>query len=106
MSFPTPPLSLPGSQAAYVQRRCVTRRLHNRRIIMVSTPDGGYQLQMAKVLTPEEVVALRQEGHRDTVGDFILRNRVRYSVLTISAEAFEAAVWCWEQLKGRQQRKR
>ena len=38
--------------------------------------------------------------------DYILRDRVRYSFVTLSAEAFDAAVWCYEKLRGKQQRKR
>jgi hypothetical protein len=38
--------------------------------------------------------------------DYILRDRVRYRFITLSAEAFDAAFWCYEKLKGKQQRKR
>jgi len=37
--------------------------------------------------------------------DYSLRNRVCYTFITLSAKVFEAAFWCYEQLKG-QQRKR
>ena len=102
----TPPMDLPGSQAQYVSRRSFTRRLHNRRVSVLSTPDGGYQVHLATVLSPGAADAMRRQGHRDTIGDYILRDRVRYSVVTLSAEAFEAMVGCWEQMKARQQRKR
>jgi hypothetical protein len=106
MLFPKPPAHVPGSQAQYETRRGVMRRLHNRRITMLITPEGDYQLQVAKVLAPGEAAELRALGHRDALDDFILRDRVRYSVIQLTAEAFEAAVSCWEQLKGRRQRKR
>lgn len=37
--------------------------------------------------------------------DYSLRDRVRYTFIALSAKVFEAAFWCYEQLKG-QQRKR
>ena len=40
------------------------------------------------------------------MNDYILRDRVRHTFITLSAKAFDAAVWCYEQLKGKQQRKR
>ena len=106
MSHHLPPAGLPGSESKTETRRGVKRRLHNRRILMVVTPEGDYQIQIAKLLGPGEAEELRQLGHRDAVDDFILRDRVRYSAVSLSAEAFEAVVSCWEQLKGQQQRKR
>jgi hypothetical protein len=106
MPFPTPPAHVPGSKPHYETRRGVMRRLHNRRICMLVTPEGDYQLQVAKVLAPGEAAELRALGHRDALDDFILRDRVRYSIIQLTAEAFEAAVSCWEQLKRRQRRKR
>ena len=73
---------------------------------MVITPEGDYQIQIAKALAPGEAAELRQLGHRDAVDDFILRDRARYSIIQLTAEAFEAMVACYEQLKGRRQRKR
>ena len=73
---------------------------------MVVTPEGGYRLHVAKALTPGDAAELRALGHRDSLKDYILRDQVRYTFVTLSAEAFEAAVWCYEQLKGKQQRKR
>lgn len=102
----TPPAHLPGSPAQYESRRGFTRRLHNRRISVITTPTGGYQIHLALALQPGQADEMRRQGHHDTIGDYILRDRVRYSVVTLSAEAFEAAAWCWEQLKERQQRKR
>lgn len=106
MPHPTPPAHLPGSLPHYETRRGVVRRLHNRRIIMLVTPEGDFQLQIAKALAPGEAAELRRLGHRDAVDDFILRDRARYSIVQLTAEAFEAAVSCWEQLNGRRQRKR
>lgn len=105
MPQPSPPTHLPGSQPHYETRRGVGRRLHNRRITMLITPECDYQLQIAKALAPGEAAEQRQLGHRDAVDDFILRDRVRYSIIQLTAEAFEAAVSCYEQLKERQQRK-
>ena len=79
--------------------------MHNRRIIMLVTPEGDFQLQIAKALAPGEAAELRRLGHRDAVDDFILRDRARYSIVQLTAEAFEAAVSCYEQLKRRRQRK-
>ena len=57
-------------------------------------------MHIAKVFAPGEAAALRALGHRDSLKDYILRDRVRYTVVTLSAEAFEAAMWCYKQLKG------
>lgn len=105
-AYLTPPAHLPGSPARYERVRGFTRRLHNRRITVIPTPTGGYQIKLAVALQPGQADELRRQGHHDTIGDYILRDAVRYSVVTLSAEAFEAAVWCWEQLKERQHRKR
>lgn len=70
------------------------------------THEGAYQMHIAKVLEPGEAAELRAKGHRDALDDYILRDRVRYSFVTLSAEAFDAAFWCYEKLKGKQQRKR
>ena len=59
-------------------------------------------MHIAKAFAPGEAAALRALGHRDSMKDYILRARF----VTLSAEAFEAAMWCYEQLKGTQQRKR
>ena len=69
---------------------------------MVVTPEGDYQMHVAKALALGEAAELRAQGQRDSMKDYILR----YTFVTLSAEAFEAAVWCYEQLKGKQQRKR
>lgn len=102
----TPPAHLPGSPAQYEVRKGFTRRLHNRRITVITTPAGGYQIKLAIALSPGQADEIRRQGHHDSIGDYILRDRVRYSVVTLSAEAFEAMVSCWEQLKAKQQRKR
>lgn len=100
------PAHLMGPLTKISVKRGVTRRLHNRRVSMVVTPEGAYQLHIAKALEPGEAAELREQGHRDSLEDYILRDRVRYSLVTLTAEAFEAAFWCYEKLKGRQQRKR
>lgn len=106
MATSIPPTHLLGSPAQYETRRGVMRRLHNRRVAVVVTPNGGYQLQVAKALAPGEATELRRVGHQDTIDDYIVRDRVRYSVMQLTAEAFEAVVWCWAELQRRQQRKR
>ena len=80
-----------GAQTTILVKRGVTRRLHNRRISMGVTPEGDYQLHIAKALAPGEAAELRAHGHRDSVQDYILRDRVRYSFVTLSAEAFSFA---------------
>ena len=64
------------------------------------TPDGAYQLHIAKALAPGEAAELRAQGQRDSMKDYILRDRVRYTFITLSAEAFEAAVWCYREAEG------
>lgn len=100
------PAHLMGPSTTFLVKRGVTRRLHNRRISMAVTPEGSYQLHIAKALAPGEADELRAQGQRDSIKDYILRDRVRYTFVTLSAEAFEAAVSCYEQLKGKQRRKR
>lgn len=87
-------------------RRGVVRRLHNRRIGMIVLPNGDYQVHIAKALAPGEAEELRQQGHLNTVVDYIVRDWVRYSVVTLSAEAFAAMVSCWQQLEEKRRRKR
>ena len=105
MAARIPPAHLMGPQTKILVKRGVSRRLHNRRINMVVTPEGDYQMHVAKALALGEADELRALGHRDSLKDYILRDRVRYTFITLSAEAFEAAVWCYEKLKGKQQRK-
>ena len=106
MATRIPPAHLMGPQTKILVKRGVSRRLHNRRINMVVTPEGNYQMHVAKALAPGEADELRALGHRDSLKDYILRDRVRYTFITLSAEAFDAAFWCYEKLKGKQQRKR
>ncbi len=106
MAFPVPPAHLLGSPTSYEFKRGASRRLHNRRINLVVLRTGEYQLHIAKALARGEAAQLRREGHLDTVKDYILRDRVRYSLVTLSAEAFRAVVSCWRELEERQQRKR
>ena len=105
MAARTFPAHLMGPQTIVMKKRGITRRLHNRRISMVVTPDGGYQLHIAKALAPGEAAELRAQGQRDSLKDYILRDRVRYTFITLSAEAFDAAFWCYEKLREKQQRK-
>lgn len=104
MASPTPPAHLPGAQKQYLMKRGMTRRLHNRRISMVVTPEGAYQLHIAVVLALGDAAELRRAGHHDSAKDYILRDRVRYFRVTLTAEAWEAAFWCYEALKGKRQR--
>ena len=106
MATRIPPAHLMGPQTKILVKRGVSRCLHNRQINMVVTPEGGYQLHIAKALEPSEAAELRAQGHRDALDDYILRDRVRNSFVTLSAEAFDAAFWCYEKLKEKQQRKR
>ena len=73
---------------------------------MLVMPDGTYQLHIAKALALGEAAELRAHGQHDSLKEYNLRYRVRYTFVTLSAEAFEAAAWCYEKLKGKQQRKR
>ena len=60
-------------------------------------------------LKPGEADELRQkEGHVDCASDYILRDRVRYSVIRLTGEAIDAVVSGWGQLGelARQRRKR
>ena len=100
------PPHLPGSLAPCETRRGVMRRLHNRRMVMMVAPKGGYQLQIARSLEPGEAAELRRAGHRDTADDYIMRDRVRYSLIQLTAGDFEAMLWCWTELQRRLQRKR
>ena len=101
-----PPAHLMGPENRISVKRGVSRRFHNRRINMVVTPEGDYQMHFAKAPAPGEAAELRASGHRDTMKAYILRDRVRYTFTTLSAEAFEAAISCYEQLRAKQQRKR
>ena len=100
------PTDLPGSLPQYETRRGVMRRLHNRRVVIVAAPDGNYQLQLARALETGEAAELRRAGHQDTAGDYIVRDRVRYSLIQLTAGDFEAMLWCWTELQQRQQKKR
>jgi|GEM_PF-5291276 len=100
------PAHLPGANVQYPAMRGITRRLHNRRVSMIITPAGEYQIHLAKVLGPGEADEMRQLGHRDTLDDYIVRDKVRYSIIGLTQEAFEAAIWCKEKLEAKRQRKR
>jgi hypothetical protein len=106
MAIRTPPVHLLGNHITCYVRRGVVRRLHNRRISMGVTLEGDYQLHIAKALAPGEAAELREQGHVDTFKDYIVRDRVRYSMVTLSAEAFRAAVECWQELEEQRKRKR
>lgn len=69
------------------------------------TPNGDYQLHIARILALGEAAEPRQGAPRH-IDRLHLRGRVRYAVVTLPAEAFEAAVWCWKQLKNKKQRTR
>ena len=106
MATPILPTHLAGCLAQGETRRGAMRRLHNQRVVLAVAPDGSYQLQITKVLKSGEAAELRRLGHRDTTEDYILRDRLRYSLIQLTPEAFEAAVWCQAELQWRQQLKR
>lgn len=62
-------------------------------------PNGGYELRIAKALAPGEAAELRPQGNPDTLGDYILWHRVRYSVVTLLAESFEGVFRVKEPIK-------
>ncbi|TGD82887.1 hypothetical protein [Hymenobacter wooponensis] len=73
---------------------------------MIVTPAGEYQMHFTRLIDPKEAEKMRAEGFIDTVDNQIIRNRIWFSVVVLTAEAFEAIVWCREQLDARRQRKR
>ncbi|MBJ6146399.1 hypothetical protein [Hymenobacter sp. BT559] len=100
MAFPIPPAHLPGAQPDYpIIRTGVVRRLHNRRIVVARLPDGNCYIHISLALKPGEAEELRhQEGYIDCASDYILRDRVRYSVIVLTGEAMDAIVSGWSQL--------
>ena len=100
MAFPIPPAHLPGARPDYpVSNRAVVRRLHNRRITMVTLPNGDYYTHFAVALKPGEAEELRQGGHVDSVINYILRDRVRYWVLVLKGESLDAVIGLWGELQ-------
>lgn len=73
---------------------------------MAVTPEGNYYTHFASLLQAGEAAEMRQAGYVDKVTDYLLRDRVRYWTLVLTPEAFEAMADCWEELRGKQQRKR
>ncbi|MDO7874741.1 hypothetical protein Q5H93_08355 [Hymenobacter sp. ASUV-10] len=107
MAFPIPPAHLPGAKPEYpVSRRAMVRRLHNRRITMIALPNGDCYTHFAVALKPGEAAELRAEGHVDTVIDYILRDRVRYWVLILKGETFDAMIGCWGDLQARERQRK
>lgn len=107
MAFPIPLAHLPGAKPTYeTSRRAVVRRLHNRRLTMALLSNGNYYVHFAVALKPGEAAQLRVDGHTDSVLDYILRDRVRYWVLVLSADAFGALVGGWEVLQAREQQRK
>ena len=107
MAFPIPPTHLPGAKLTYeISRRAVVRRLHNRRIIMAVQPNGNCYTHFSVALKPGEAAELRAQGHVDSVANYILRDRVRYWVLVLAAETFEAMISCWGDLQEREQQRK
>lgn len=103
MAFPIPPAHLPGAKPSYpTSKRAMVRRLHNRRITMAVLPNGNCYTHFAVALKPGEAAELRANGHVDSAIDYILRDRVRYWVLVLSAEAFGAMTSCWGDLQERE----
>jgi hypothetical protein len=107
MAFPIPPAHLPGARPDYpVSNRAVVRRLYNRRITMALLPNGDCYTHFAVALKHSEAAELRAEGHVDTVIDYILRDRVRYWVLILKGETFDAMISAWGYLQGREQQRK
>ena len=107
MAFPIPPAHLPGAIPTYeTSNRGVTRRLHNRRIIMAVQANGNCYTHFSVALKPGQAAELRAQGHVDSVSNYILRDRVRYWVLVLAAETFEAMISCWGDLQEREQRRK
>ena len=100
MAFPIPPAHLPGAQLPYqTTNKGIMRRLHNRRIVMARLPDGNCYIHISLALKPGEANELRQQGgHVDCASDYILRDRVRYSVIMLTGEAMDAIMSGWGQL--------
>ncbi|MCC3156413.1 hypothetical protein LJ737_04145 [Hymenobacter sp. 15J16-1T3B] len=86
--------------------RGVTRRLHNRRISMIVTPAGEYQIHTKRVLSRAEVAEMKAQGHIDQVHDQIIGGRIWYSVSVYTAEALDAIGALRKQLDKQRQRKR
>ncbi|MDJ0367322.1 hypothetical protein QMK33_19410 [Hymenobacter sp. H14-R3] len=107
MAFPIPPAHLPGALPDYpVSNSAVVRRLRNRRITMVALPNGDCYTHFAVALRPGEAEELRRNGHMDTVINYILRDRVRYWVLVLKGETFEAMIGGWGDLQAREQQRK
>ena len=107
MAFPIPPAHLPGARLDYpVSNRAVVRRLHNRRVTMVTLPNGDYYTHFAVALKPGEADELRQGGHVDSVINYILRDRVRYWVLVLKGETLDAVIGLWGDLRAREQQRK
>ena len=87
-------------------RRGITRRLHNRRISMMITPSGEYQFHIKRFLPPGEADELRAAGHVDTVDNQIIRNKIWYTVVTLTGEALDTVHELREKLDALRQRKR
>ena len=91
MAFPTPPAHLPGLRQRQLRWLGPTKRWHNRRLALAITPSGYYRLYLAKVLEPGEAAKLREQGHRDALHDYIVRDRVRYLFVAFSPEVYQEA---------------
>lgn len=85
--------------------RGASRRLHNRRICMLITPEGEYQMHFYRVLPIGEADRMRAAGHVDTVDNQIIRNRIWFSVVQLTAEAFNTIVELREEVDQRRKRK-
>ncbi|WP_460619989.1 hypothetical protein [Hymenobacter ruber] len=57
-------------------------------------------------LRPGEADELRRGGHVDSVINYILRDRVRYWVLVLKGETFDAMISCWGDLQAREQQRK
>ena len=106
MAFPIPPAHLPGAKpTCETSRRAVVRRLHSRRIIVAVQSNGNCYTHFSVALRSGEAAELRARGHVDSAINYILRDRVRYWVLVLAAETFEAMISCWGDLQEREQQR-
>ena len=83
MATRIPPAHLTGPQTKIFVKRGVSRRLHNRLINMVVTPEGDCQMHVAKALAPGETAKLWTLEHRDSLKEYILRDWVRHTFITL-----------------------
>lgn len=65
-----------------------------------------YYTHFAAVLQPGDAAEMRRAGYVNRQTDYIVWDRVRYWTLVLTPETFGAMAECWQELRGKQQRKR